>query len=103
MFLIYLCYFYKLKVAFHNAQNSAEYSKRLLGIVIVMGANVGLSCFIRLLVAFDSKYSSIFRLIGPILFLIQLVVIMSPFLCTRKMSKLCKEYFSETKFALTVA
>ena len=94
MFLVYLYYFYKLKVDFCNAQNSAEYSKRLLGVAIVMGANVGLSHFIRLLVAFDSEYSNIFRLIGPILFLIQQVVIMSPFLCTRKLSKLCKEYFS---------
>ena len=94
MFFAYLYYFYKLNFDFRNAQNSTEYSKRLLGVAIVMGANVGLARLFWLLLVFESEYSTILSLIGSILFLIQQIVIMSPFSCTRKMSELCKAHFS---------
>ena len=94
MVFAYLYYFYKLKVEFRDAQNLAKYSKRLLRVAIVMGANVGLSRLFWLLLVFESEYSNIFNYIGPILFLIQQVLIMSSFTCTRKMSELCKAYFS---------
>ena len=93
MFFAYLYYFYKLNFAFRDAENLTEYSKKLFMIAMVMGANVGLSRLIWLLLVFESEYSTIFSLIGSILFLIQQVVIMSPFTCTRKMSELCKAYF----------
>ena len=94
MFFAYLYYFYKLNFAFRDAENLTEYSKKLFMIAMVMGANVGLARLFWLIQVFESKYSAIFNLFGLILFLIQQIVIMSPFTCTRKMSELCKAHFS---------
>ena len=94
MFLVYLVYFYKLKMAFHEAENLAQYSRKLFRIAIAMGANVGLSRFIWLLFSFHPEYSEIITICGIILFLMQQIVIMASFMCTRRMSELCKSYFS---------
>ena len=94
MFLVYLVYFYKLKMAFREAENLPQYSRKLFRIAIAMGANVGLSRFIWLIFSFHPEYAEIITICGIILFLMQQIVIMASFMCTRRMSELCKSYFS---------
>ena len=62
-----------------------------------MGATIGLSRFISLLPAFDSKFYSFAIISAIILFLIQQIVIMSSFMPIKRLSELCKSYFQETK------
>ena len=59
-----------------------------------MGATIGFTRLMLIIYAFDSEYSHIISISGPILFLIQQFVIMTSFMCTRKMSELCKTCFS---------
>ena len=94
MFLVYLVYFCELKIAFREAENLARYSRKLFRIAITMGANVGLARFIWLIFSFHPEYSKIITISAIILFLMQQIVIMSSFMCTRRMSELCKSYFS---------
>ena len=94
MFLAYLVYFYKLKVDIHNAQTSIRYNKELFRIAVAMGATIGLSHFIWMIIAFDSKYLDIVTISSCVLFIIQQVVIMTSFMCTKKMHDFCKTHFS---------
>ena len=80
IFLVYLIYFFKLKADFHEAPNLVQYSRKLFRIAIAMGATIGLSRFISLLPAFDSKFYSVAIISAIILFLIQQIVIMSSFM-----------------------
>ena len=66
----------------------------LFRIAIAMGATIGLSYFIWMLLAFDSEYSGIIIISGTILLLIQQIVIMTSFMCTRKITELFKACFS---------
>ena len=93
MFSAYLVYFYKLKV---NIGNPIQYNRELFRIAIAMGATISLSHFIWTLLAFDPnpQYSVIVIISGAVLLLIQQGVIMASFMCTEKMSDLCKAYFS---------
>ena len=93
MFLAYLFYFYKLKADFRDAPDSARYNRELFKIAIAMGATVGLSRLIWILVVFDPSYSFTINTSGATLLLIQQVVIMTIFMCTRKISELCKARF----------
>ena len=94
MFLAYLVYFYKLKMAFCDGETSIQYNQMLFRIAIAMGATIGLSQFIWMLLAFDSEYSDIISISGTILLLIQQIVIMTSFMCTRKITEHFKTCFS---------
>ena len=93
MFLAYVVYFYKLKV---NIGNPIQYNRELFRIAIAMGATIGVSYFIWVLLAFDPnpQHADIIGISGGVLLLIQQGVIMASFMCTKKMSDLCKAYFS---------
>ena len=92
MLSVYLVYFYKFKMAFRDADISIQYNKMLFRIAIAMGATIGLSHFIWMLLAFE--YSDIISISGTILLLIQQIVIMTSFMCTRKITELFKVCFS---------
>ena len=95
MFLTYLVYFYKLKMTFRDEPNFVWYNRIFFRVAIAMGATGGPGYFIWLiLLAFNSQYSHIISISGPILFLIEQLVIMTFFMCTTKMSEFCKAYFS---------
>ena len=95
MFLTYLVYFYKLKMTFCDAPNFVQYNRIFFKVAIAMGAIGGPGYFIwLLLLAFNSQYSHIISISGPILFLIEQLGIMTSFMCTTKMSEFCKAYFS---------
>ena len=82
-------------MAFRDAPNSVQYNRIFFRIAITMGATSGPGYFIwLLLLAFDSEYSHIISISGPIFFLIEQVVIMTSFMCSTKMSEFCKAYFS---------
>ena len=94
MLLAYLVYFYKFHVNTGAGTANVQYNRELLKIAIAMGATIGLSFFIYIFQIFDSDYSDIISISGTVLLFIQQVLIMSVFLCTKKMSGLCKAYFS---------
>ena len=94
MFLVYLVYFYKLKADFRDALNSAQYNQKFFRIAFAMGATFGLSHFIWMLAVIDPDYTFVVSTSSSILLLIQQVAIMSSFMCTTKISELCKACFS---------
>ena len=94
MFLVYLVYFYKLKADFCDAPNSVQYNRKLFWIAIAMGVTIGLSHFFWVLIALDPGYSFLVVISGGILLFIQQVVIMTFFMCTRRIAELCKACFS---------
>ena len=89
-FVTYLVYFYKFNVNIRPANISLQYNQVLFRVAIAMGATVGLSYFIFILRIFNSEYADIIAFSGTILLLIQQAVIMASFMCTKKMSALCK-------------
>ena len=93
MFITYLVYFYKLIASFGKTKASPEYNLALFRIAIGMGATIGLSYFIWIL-PIDQKYSYITSISGAVLLFIQQCVIMTSYLCTKKMSELWKKRFS---------
>ena len=95
MLLAYLVYFYKFNVNIGAGNvNVLQYNQELLKIAIAMGATIGLSFFVYAILIFDSEYSHIIGISGTVLLFVQQVLIMSIFLCTKKISSLCKAYFS---------
>ena len=95
MLVAYLVYFYKFHVNIGGTQIlNVQYNRELLKIAIAMGATIGLSFFIWILLIFNSDYSTIIGVSGTVFLFIQQVMIMSIFLCTKKMFGLCKAYFS---------
>ena len=94
MFLAYLVYFYKLKADFRDAPNSAQYNRKFFRIAIAMGGAIGLSHLIWIPVAFDPNYSILVAVSDTILLFIQQVIIMTSFMCTRRIAELCKACFS---------
>ena len=94
MLLAYLIYFYKFNVNVGTGNTNVEYNRELVKIAIAMGATIGLSFFVYSFVIFDPEYAHIIGISGTVLLFIQQVLIMSIFLCTKKMSTLCKAYCS---------
>ena len=97
MLVAYIVYLYKLCVNIGGTQIfNSQYSRELLKIAIAMGATIGLSFFIWMILIyiFNSDYSTIIGISATVLLFIQQVFIMSIFLCTKKMFGLCKAYFS---------
>ena len=93
MFITYLVYLYKVIVDIGNGEVSSQYNKALSKIAIGMGATIGLSFFIWIL-PIDQKYSYITAISGAVFLFIQQCVIMSSYLCTKKMSELWKKCYS---------
>jgi len=71
-----------------------QYNQELFKIAIAMGATIGLSYFTWLLSLFNVVDSDIISFTGAIFLLIQQCIITSTFVCTKKMSNLCKMFFS---------
>ena len=94
MFIAYLFYLYKFNLNVRAAQVTLRYSRLLFRIAIAMGAAVGLSFFIFTLVVFIPEYSDITFISGAVIELIQQIVIMTTFMCTKKVYTLCKGCFS---------
>ena len=95
VFTVYVAYFYKFKSYIRDTRiSNMQYDKELVKIAFAMGATIGLSDFIWTLGTFYLKFSNITNVIGAILIFTQQCVIMSTFLCTKKMYDLCKTRFS---------
>ena len=94
MFIAYLFYLYKFNLNVRAAQVTLRYSRLLFRIAIAMEAAVGLSFFIFTLVVFVPEYSDITFTSGGVIELIQQIVVMTTFMCTKKMYTLCKGCFS---------
>ena len=82
MFSAYLYYLYKFNLNVRAAQVTLDvrYNRKLFRIVTTMGASIGFSFF---LVVFIPEYSDIITSSGNFE-LIQQVVIMTSFMCTKK-------------------
>ena len=94
MFSTYLVYLYKFNLNVRAAQVTLRYSRKLFRIAIAMGATVGLSLFIYTLVGVIPEYSDVLFISGAVALLIQQTVIMTSFMCTKKVHDLCKACFS---------
>ena len=95
MLIAYLYYLYKINA--ENEYTQRQYSKQLLMVAISMGANIGVSDFIwAMSIITELGDSPVISITGAIFLFIQQCVIMITFMCTPKMSRLCKEMFSKT-------
>ena len=96
MLMAYLYYFYKINTQIE--QIDRQYNIHLFIIAFTMGANIGLSEFIWISTTIlGLNNSPIPSIIGAIFLLIQQCVIMITFMCTPKVSQLCKELFSKNE------
>ena len=93
MFITYLVYFYKVIVDIGNTETSPRYNRALSRIAIGMGATIGLSFFIWILPV-NQSYEIITGIIGSVLLFIQQFIIMTSYLCTKKMSELWRKCYS---------
>ena len=98
IFSAYLYYLYKFNLNIRAAQVTldVQYSRKLFRIATAMGASIGFSFFTYFLVVFIPEYSDIIFSFTGILDLIQQVVIMTSFMCTKKMYAKCKACCLET-------
>ena len=93
MLAIYLFYFYKIKKSI-----SRRHKHKLSIVAITMGATIGLSQFIWITNSISgSDYSAITSITGAVFLLLQQCVITINFMCTDKMSRLCKELFQKNQ------
>ena len=92
-FLVYLYYKYKINKDVKNPVTLNSQEKVLHKIAITMGATVGIA-YILYMIHYIAN--SLFALnVAWLLFFIQLCVITSRFMCTKRMKVLCKEYFAK--------
>ena len=94
MFSTYLVYLYKFNKNVHAAGVTLQHSRKLLRVATAMGSAIGLSSFLYILLVIIPECSNFILIISSSLFLIQQVVIFASLLFTKKMSTLCKAYFS---------
>ena len=94
MFSTYLVYLYKFNKNVRAAGVTLQHSRKLLRVATAMGSAIGLSSFLYILLVIIPECSNFIFIISSILFLIQQVVIFASLLLTKKMSTLCKAYFS---------
>ena len=93
MFAVYLFYFYKI-----NKNISRQHSHKLSIVAITMGATIGLSQFIWMAnTVSGNQYSAITGITGALFLFLQQCVITINFMCTNKMSHLCKERFQKNR------
>ena len=98
MFIAYIVYFIKFNMMIRAAQTTIRYNRDLFKIAIAMGATLGLSYFVFIFLAFDSAFlDAVIGISGSFLLIIQQCVIMTSFLCTKKMSRLWKRFFSRNQ------
>ena len=98
MFSAYLYYLYKFNLNVRAAQVTLDvrYSRKLFRIATAMSASIGFSFFNYILVVFIPEYSDVIITISGNLELIQQVVIITSFMCTKKMYAKCKACCLET-------
>jgi len=99
MFMIYLYYKYKLSndTRVQDSEGAAKrlyHQRQLNTIAIAMGATIGISQSAFWIYFIFSLPDTVLGVTFAI-FLIQQFVIISSFMCTEKMKRLCKEYFSK--------
>ena len=95
MFVAYIVYYVKFNLKIHRNGAAIRYNRHLFNIAIAMGATIGLSYFVFIFLIFDSEFvDAVIGISGASLLVIQQCVIMKSFLCTEKMSGLCKRLFS---------
>ena len=98
MFIAYIVYFIKFNMMIHAVQTTTRYNQELFKIAIAMGATLGLSYFIFIFLVFDSAFlDAVVGISGAFLLTIQRCIIMTFFLCTKKMSRLWKRFFSRNQ------
>ena len=98
MFSAYLYYLYKFNLNVRAAQVTldVQYSRKFFRIATAMGASIGFSFFAYFLVVFIPEYTDIIISGSGTFELIQQVVIMTSFMCTKKMYAKCKACCLET-------
>ena len=99
MFIAYIVYFIKFNMMIRAAQTTMRYNQDLFKIAVAMGATLGLSHFIFVLfLVLDSAFlDAVIGVSGAFLLAIQQCVVMTSFLCTKKMSRLWKRLLQEIK------
>ena len=98
MFIAYIVYFIKFNMMIRAAQTTMRYNRDLFKIAVAMGATLGLSYFIFIFLVFNSAFlDAVIGVSGAVLLLVQQCVIMTSFLCTKKMSRLWKRLFSRNQ------
>ena len=98
MFSAYFYYLYKFNLNVCAAQVTLDvrYSRKLFRIATAMGASIGFSFFVCIPVVFIPEYTDIIISGSGTVDLIQQVVIMTSFMCTKKMYAKCKACCLET-------
>ena len=99
LLVAYFVYYYKLKKMLTTvpdmANTATRHDRLFLKIAITMGATLGIS---QVLLASSWYFDSEITLrIAGFFFVIQQCVFMSFYMCTKKMSRLCKERFGTTE------
>ena len=95
-FIVFLILYYKQRNIIspskdsENQKASVRASKQLVRITIAMGATVGIA---RIAWFAGSVFSPIFLSIAGVALIFQQFVVMITFMCTQKMSRLCRERF----------
>ena len=109
LLFIFLFFYYKQHRAtasgFNNSNvNQTRVSKQLFKIAIAMGAFVGTAQFIWIITSIVAPhYAYITTPIGFLALMIQQCVVMVSFMCTRKMSRLCRERFYQRETSSNTA
>ena len=99
LFVIFLFYYCKQRMRstiapLRESTSSIRISKLLFRIAVAMGAVVGIARIIWVATAILApNYAYITTAIGLIAYLFQQCVVMFSFMCTQKMSRLCRERF----------
>ena len=95
LFIVYLCYYYKLSTSITEASEASKKQNRaLFKIAISIGGTIGISEFIFLLEVFFAV-DYIGGIVATILLSIQQCVIMTSFLYYKRMTKLCRDVFKK--------
>ena len=94
MFSAYLVYLYKFNKNVCAAGVTLQHSQKLLRVATALGNTADFSSFLFILLAIIPEYTHIIFNIVSMLFLIEQVVILGSLRFTKKMSTLCKAYFS---------
>ena len=97
LFVIFLFYYYKQRSTIAPSKDntsSTRISKQLFKIAVAMGTVVGIARIIWVATAILApNYAYITSAIGLLAYLFQQCVVMFSFMCTQKMSRLCRECF----------
>ena len=100
LLVVYFVYYYKLNKMLkmvHNmvANTDQQHNRWFFKIAITMGATIGISQFLFGYITFF-KQTNIVGIVGGLSLLVQQSVIVILLMCSKKVSKLCKERFCTT-------